>query len=144
MAFLQLDPSIVNTMSTFLQFHTPLLCVSKDWARGVEAFKAELTRKVIERREQWLRENNLPMDTLMNDDQKEAFLAEVKAEYHSSPDQLQRQQNDKGAGKAVGGRKRSRWVLETQRRGGSTQMWHRLSLSGRWFHENLPAPGVEE
>ena len=57
MAFLQLDPSIVNTMSTFLQFHTPLLCVSKDWARGVETFKAELTRKFhdAEFQVEWLR-----------------------------------------------------------------------------------------
>ena len=45
MAFMRLDPSIVSTMSTFLHSHTPLLCVSKDSARGVEAFKEELMRK---------------------------------------------------------------------------------------------------
>ena len=57
MAFLQLDPSILNIMPTFLQFHTPLLCVSKDWARGVEAFKEELMRKFhdAEFQVEWLR-----------------------------------------------------------------------------------------
>ena len=54
MAFLQLDPAIVNIMSTFLQF--PLLWVSKDWARGVEDFKAEITRKFLyaEFKVEWL------------------------------------------------------------------------------------------
>ena len=83
------------------------------------------------------------MNTQMDEDQKEAFLAEVKAEYHSSPDQLQRQQNDKDAGKPVGNRKRSRWVREIQRRGITHQMLQMLSFSGKWnikFFENMPAP----
>ena len=102
-----------------------------------------LPGKVIERREQWLHESKLLMNTLMDEYQKEAFLAEVIAEYHSSPDQLQRQQDDKDAGKSVGNRKRSRWVRETQRRGITHQMWQMLSFSGRWnpkFFENMPAP----
>ena len=99
--------------------------------------------KVIERREQWLRKNKLSLNTHMNAQQKVAFLEEVKAEFHGSPDQLQKQEDDKAAGKSVGYNKHLRWNRETQRRGGTTQMWCVLSFSGRWepaFRENLPAP----
>ena len=41
-------------------------------------------KNVIERREQYLKANNLPLDTIMNEDQKEAFLKEVEEEYHNS------------------------------------------------------------
>ena len=42
-------------------------------------YVARQVKQVIERREQWLQENDLPKHTLMNNDQKDAFLAELKA-----------------------------------------------------------------
>ena len=101
-------------------------------------------KSVIERREQWLRANSLPLNTIMNEQQKEAFLDELKAEYHGSDDQRRRQANDKekGGNKAVRAGKKQRWSRECQRRGGTTQMFHLLSFSGRWdpdFFNNLPA-----
>jgi hypothetical protein len=109
-------------------------------------FVALQVKQVIERREEFLRDNNLPLNTIMNDSQKDAFLAEVKAEYHGSPDQLRRQKADEAASVAggkqsVAGGKKQRWSRECQRRGGTTQMFHLLSFSGRWdasfFDSNL-------
>ena len=102
---------------------------------------------LIERREQWLRANSLPLNTIMNEEQKEAFLDELKAEYHGSDDQRRRQANDRerGGKDAVRNGKKQRWSRECQRRGGSTQMFHLLSFSGRWdpaFFATLPAPGT--
>ena len=66
-----------------------------------EEFVAMQVKKVIQRREQWLRDNHLPLTTVMNDAQKDKFLAELKAEYHGSADQLRRQANDKDNNKNV-------------------------------------------
>ena len=38
-------------------------------------------KKIVQRREQWLRDNSLPLHTIMNEDQEDAFLAEAEAEY---------------------------------------------------------------
>lgn len=106
-------------------------------------FAALQVKKLIERREQWLRKNNLPMQTVMNEDQKVAFLAELKQEYHGSADQKRRQESDKTAGKSVQAGKKQRWSRECQRRGGTTQMFHLLSFSGRWdagFFDKMPVP----
>ena len=96
------------------------------------AYVAHQVRKVIERRAKFLRDNNLPLDTIMDDPQKEAFLQEVKDEYHSSEDQRRRQQEDKHKGKNVQKGKKQRWNRECQRRAGTTQMFHLISFSGRW------------
>ena len=106
-------------------------------------FVALQVKQVIQRREQWLRDNSLPFDSIMNEDQKDAFLDEVKAEYHGSPDQQQRQEADKAAGKTPQKGKHQRWSRECQRRGGTTQMFHLLSFSGRWdasFFDKSPVP----
>ena len=50
--------------------------------------------EVIARRQKWLAQKMLPMDTFINDDQKEAFLKASKDEYHNRPDQKARQQRD--------------------------------------------------
>ena len=108
-----------------------------------EEFVAMQVKSVIERREQWLTDNNLPLSTIMIGSQKDEFLAEIKAEYHGSADQQQRQANDKANGKSVPAGKKQRWSRECQRRGGTTQMFHLLSFSGRWdpsFFATLPVP----
>jgi hypothetical protein len=100
-------------------------------------FVAMQLKKLIDRREQFLLNNSLPMNTVMNDDQKDAFLKEVKEEYHGSPGQLRRQQADRWYKKPVGPGKKQRWSRECQRRGGTTQMFHVLSFGGRWDAEFL-------
>ena len=65
------------------------------------AYVAHQVRKVIERRAKFLRDNNLPLDTILDDAQKDAFLKEVKDEYHSFPDQKRRQEQDKHNKKTV-------------------------------------------
>ena len=79
----------------------------------------------------------------MDEPQKDAFLAELKDEYHNSEDQLRRQKNDRQNGKRVQTGKKQRWSRECQRRGGTTQMFHLLSFSGRWdpsFFATEPVP----
>ena len=66
-----------------------------------EEFVALQVKNVIQRREQWLRDNHLPLTIVMDDPQKDKFLAELKAEYHGSADQLRRQANDKANNKNV-------------------------------------------
>ena len=108
-----------------------------------EEFVASQVRALIERREQFLRENDLSLDTIMDNSQKDAFLASVKAEYHGSEDQLRRQEDDRRAGKSVPAGKKQRWSRECQRRGGTTQMFHLLSFSGQWdpsFFATDPVP----
>ena len=108
-----------------------------------EEFVAQQVKKVIERREQWLRYNHLPLEIVMDEPQKDNFLAELKKEYHGSADQLRRQANDKANTKNVQAGKKQRWSRETQRRGGTTQMFHLLSFAGRWdpsFFAKHPVP----
>ena len=65
-----------------------------------EEFVACQVKNVIERREKWLRDNHLPLATVMDDPQKDKFLAELKAEYHGDEDQRWRQERDfKNGGK---------------------------------------------
>ena len=45
--------------------------------------------------------STLPLDTIMNDPQKDAFLKELKDEYHSSEDQKRRQEQDQHNKKSV-------------------------------------------
>ena len=90
-----------------------------------------------------MRDNSLPLDTVMNEPQKDAFLKEVKDEYHGSPDQKRRQAADKAENKSVQAGKRQRWSRECQRRAGTTQMFTLLSFSGRWdpaFFAKEPVP----
>ena len=105
-------------------------------------FVALQVKQVIERREQWLQDNGLPMHTLMNDEQKDAFLEELKAEYHGSEDQKKRQEEDRKAGRRSQTGKHQRWSRECQRRGGTTQMFHVLSFTGRWDPSYGMAAGI--
>ena len=87
---------------------------------------------VRERREKFLRDHDLPLNTIMDDPQKDAFLKEVKDEYHSSEDQKRRQEQDKHNKKNVGRGKKQRWSRECQRRAGTMQMFYLLSFYGTW------------
>ena len=104
-------------------------------------------KNVIERREQYLEANNLPLDTIMKEDQKTAFLKEVEEEYHNSDYQRSLQQQDLAEGKNVREKKKNRWSRECEHHGGTTQMWQLLSFAGRWdpsFFENEPVPQLQK
>ena len=60
---------------------------------------ARQVREVIAWREKWLAQVGLPMNTLMNNEQKDAFLTASKEEYHNRPDQRERQDQDAASGK---------------------------------------------
>ena len=89
--------------------HDKLLFSLEDTALRVQA--------TIERREQWLWDNWLPLDTVMNDDHRRDFLNVVKQEY--------RREARKGG-------ERPGWCCELQRRCGSKELWELFSFSGRW------------
>ena len=100
-------------------------------------FVALHVKQVIEVREKFLQARNLPLNTVMEDGLIQEFLKEAKHEYHSRPDQVQRQKQDKENRKPVAAGKKQRWSRNLQRLAGSTQMWQFLSFSGRWNPENL-------
>ncbi len=81
-------------------------------------FVALQVKKVIEVRENFLRAHDLPLETVMQGDLIQQFLHEVKAEYHSRPDQVQRQQQDKENGKSLAKGKIQRWSRNLQRLAG--------------------------
>ena len=104
-------------------------------------------KNIIERREQFLETNNLPLDTIMMEEQKTAFLKEVEEEYHNSDYQRSLQQQDSAEGKIVAEEKKNRWSRECEHRGGTMQMWQLLSFAGRWdpsFFENEPVPQLQK
>ena len=84
----------------------------------------------IARREQWLWDKCLPLDTLMNDEQRKDFLTELKKEYADTP--LQRTLHADDLDKKRQGGERRRWCRELQRRCGSKQLWELVSFSGCW------------
>ncbi len=106
---------------------------------------AHQVREVIAWREKWLAQEGLPRNTFMNNEEKDAFLKASKEEYHSRPDQRERQERDAAIGgkQSVNQRKKSRWARNLQRLAGTTQMWHALSFTGKFdpaFFANLPPP----
>ena len=100
-------------------------------------FIALQVKNVIDVRKNFLRERRLPLDTVMDDPLIQEFLKQVKEEYHSRPDQIERQTQDKKNGKSVAAGKKQRWSRNLQRLAGSTQMWSFLSFSGRWEPKHL-------
>jgi len=109
---------------------------------------AQQVRDIIAWREKWLEQAGLPMDTFMNNEQKDAFLAASKEAYHNRPDQRERQERDaRELGRQfVKEKQKSRWARNLQRLAGTTQMWHVLSFTGRFdpdFFDSLPAPAPQ-
>ena len=92
-----------------------------------ETFVLKQIKDVIELRETWLRQNNLPMTCQMRDMiERPKFLAWAKDQYHAQEFQQIRQQEDlKHGGKAkVRSGKNSRWSRDLQRRLGTPALWH--------------------
>jgi hypothetical protein len=110
-------------------------------------------KATIDVREDWLRSQDLPMDTLMDDPQRQAFIKSVRTAYESSGFQKEKQAEDLRDAKIqaekkpqdfLRGRKRSRWNCELQRRCGTHQFWQVISFSGRFDTEMLEAMVADE
>ena len=97
-----------------------------------EMFVLKQIKDVIELRETWLRQNDLPMTCQMRDMiERKDFLAWAKAQYHAQEFQQRRQQEDlKDGGKAkVRSGKNSRWSRDLQRRLGTPALWHMVRVT---------------
>jgi len=111
---------------------TQLMVVSSEYV-------AKQVMEIIKWRKAWLETRRLPMNPLLDEEQKKEFLADAKWEYHNSAEQKAKQEADLDAHgkKRVKPRMHSRWCRELQRRAGAHQMWHMLSFAGRWGVEFL-------
>ena len=118
-----------------------IMVVSKEYV-------ANQVRSVIQCREKWLAENNLPLDTKMTSDQKNSFLEHTKKEFHNREDQKQQQARDaKLTGKKQRDKRWSRWNRHMQIKAGTIPMWQVLSFTGRFdpeFFNNLKPPPLQE
>jgi hypothetical protein len=97
-------------------------------------------RDVVEERQQWLHEKNLPLDFLMRDGlglERNGFVDHCKAKYHATPHQRTLQEQDKTSGNNVHNQKHSRWSRDLQRRAGSKVLWEIISFTGKFSHELL-------
>ena len=100
-----------------------------------ETYVLQQLQGVIELRNGWLRQQNLPLHCQMRDQiERPEFLAYAKDQYEMQLCQLQMQVEDLFAGgmeKLHSGRK-SRWSREQQRRGGTPALWGIVSFTGRF------------
>ena len=100
-----------------------------------ETYVLQQLQGVIELRNGWLRQQNLPLHCQMRDQiERPEFLAYAKDQYEMQLCQLQMQVEDLFAGgmeKLHSGRK-SRWSREQQRRCGTPALWGIVSFTGRF------------
>ena len=68
----------------------------------------------------------------MRGDVATRFLNHAKKEFHDSAEQQALQEIDRRKGKRVQQGKHSRWARNTQKLGGTPQMWTLLSFTGRF------------
>ena len=105
-------------------------------------YVTQQVKTVIESREKWLKENHLPLNTVLRGEKADQFLDDMKADYHASPEQQGYQNRDADQGKSrksIQAGKHSRWSRNQQRLGGTPQMWTLLSFTGRFDVEYLQA-----
>ena len=91
-------------------------------------------KQVVEFRETWLRQNDLPMNCQMRDKERSAFVEWAKKQYHAEEHQQKRQQDDfeRGGNSEVRKGKNSRWNRELQRRLGTPALWYMVCFTGRF------------
>ena len=94
---------------------------------------------VLARREKWLQDNRLPLDTVIRGGMADRFLCAAKYEFHASAKQRDLQDKDQASGgnKQVHKGMHSRWSRHMQKQGGTSQMWTLLSFTGRFDVEFL-------
>ena len=100
-----------------------------------ETYVLQQLRKVIEKREEWLRQEKLPMDCQMRtgeDMERDLFCKYCKAEFHAQPHQKEQQSRDaRTSAKQVHQGKHSRWGREMQIRLGSKVLWELVNFVGK-------------
>ena len=85
-----------------------------------------------------------PLDKVLRGELATRFLDDSKHAFHTSFEQQRFQERDRNDGKRVQPGKHSRWARNTQRLGGTPQMWTLLSFTGRFdvaFLEECIAKG---
>ena len=93
---------------------------------------ARQVQTVIACREKWLRDQGLPLDTMMRGDLADRFLEATKCEFHASAEQQEFQKKDAAYKKQIQPGKHSRWSRHIRKLGGTTQMWTLLSFTSRF------------
>ena len=100
-----------------------------------ETYVLQQLHGVLELRNGWLRQQNLPLHFQMRDQiERPEFLAYARYQYEIQPHQQKRQSEDWQAGGNTKLRNgmRSRWAREQQRRCGSPALWGIVSFTGRF------------
>jgi hypothetical protein len=108
---------------------------------------ARQVQTVIAWREKWLKNERLPLDTVIRGDLADRFLGAAKYEFHDCAEQQKLQEMDAKRGKRTQEGKHSRWSRHMQKLGGTPQMWTLLSFTGRFdvaFLENAIAQGAKK
>lgn len=104
-----------------------------------EAYTACRVKNTVKTRDAWLRQRGLPLNTLMNDSQRQAFVADIRNAYQQEPHQRFLQQRDRQEAKPQleKYRKKSRWARTLQRRCGTKALCEVISFSGRLLPDFL-------
>ena len=106
-----------------------------------EMFVLKQIKEVIELRETWLRQHNLPMNYQIRDKRgRKKFLVWAKIKFHAEEHQLELQEEDfkQGGTAKVSDGKNSRWIGELERRLGTAALWHMVKMR-RWLPEPIMA-----
>ena len=96
-------------------------------------------RATLEIREQFLQTRGLPLNTVMDDDLIQQFLAERKNAFKAEPAQRKMAQNNRS--KMAW---RSRWSRRMQLLCGSKQFWEMVSFAGYFDAECLETVGASQ
>ena len=83
---------------------------------------ASQVQTVIACREKWLRDEGLPLDTVIRGELADRFLDAAKSEFHASAEQKELQARDAVRGKKIQDGKHSRWSRHMQKLGGTLNL----------------------
>jgi hypothetical protein len=100
-----------------------------------ETYVLQQLHGVLELRNEWLRQQHLPLHFQMRDKiERPEFLTYAKDQYEMQLHQLQMQAEDLLAGgmEKLRSGKKSRWSFEQQRRCGTPALWRLVSFTGRF------------
>ena len=100
-----------------------------------DVFVLNQIKEVIELRETWLRQRNLPMDfQILDQRRKKNFVVWAKNKFHEGEHQqaLQEQDFKQGGETEVRHGRNLRWNSELERRLGTAAFWHMIRVSGSY------------
>ena len=79
----------------------------------------------------------MPLDIVMNDEQRKSFLQAAKNAFNAQPRSLELEKRDREQKRKVKPQLRKRWFRELQKRCGTSQLWELISFTGKWDPEWL-------